>query len=809
MLTAIRAASRRLRSHPTASVAAVAALALGIGTGVAAWAVLSTLLLNPLHVAKPDELVVVASRSALGASAGGGTSDETHFYPVYANLRATDVFADVGAYGRESLLVEIAGSSAVRRVYFVSSNLFRTLGLKPQTGRWFSSAEDQPGAAPVAIVSNRFWKSAFAPDQTPLGTEIIVAGKKTPIVGIAPSTFPGLDLTDPPDVFLPLETVTDVVGPGRIFLGEPSGTVSSWTRIVARLRPERSNEQTLTALQALRMTGLRNGQSFELLPISTASVPERVRPAMRMFAQLLATTVGLLFATACLSVAMLLFVRLEGSRNELIVRLALGASRTWVAERLLSEALWLASTGALAAIPVCALLLKLIGSLELPGNVSLGELDLAIGPPLLLTAIVGAVCALALIVCVGLLAVGISRSVNRLTLSTTATAVSSRGRSVLVVAQVAIAMALLCGAGVFVRSLRTALDLNTGRDSEYVATAQLQMWRLNYDANRAQTFVMDVRERLKANPLFDNVSISLVDASGLSANSNVDLGGQTIRLPSYLSLNRVDGSYFKTLNISLLSGRDFADSDTPHAPLVAIISESLARSLGVGGELVGRQLALEGHADLKYTIVGVVPDVVNTLRYSQPLALYTPLSQWDDSVATRNIIFRSRHVAIAEQAAMSAILELDKEMPTTAFVTMRERLGREMNPQRFAAAVLGVLGSVAGVITALGVYALSLSLAKAREQEIGIRAALGATRAQLTALLLVGTLRLVGLGVALGTILVWSESSFLRSLLFGVRATDPLTLALVSVLVLGIAGVVGAWPAIRSYQAGLVQLIRG
>ena len=384
-----------------------------------------------------------------------------------------------------------------------------------------------------------------------------------------------------------------------------------------------------------------------------------------------------------------------------------------------------------------------------------------------------------------------------------------RTRAALVAAQVAVAMVLAAGAGLFARSLAAALSLNAGLRMDRVITGMVDLTPYGYNEARATSFFDTLRTRLRANPAIESISAT-VWQGGMGGKLFVD--GAARQFPTDVWFSSVDEHYFRTLGLRLVAGRELTERDTPGAPLVAVVSESFARQLAGGGSAIGRRIRMPWHpagrpADV-IEVVGVVEDVVTRISVLQPLDMYLPLAQTAPVLYRTLAVRASGDADAAIREVLGAVRSEDAAVAPYQLLTLEDRIGQQMASQRFGAAVLGALGAIAILLTALGAYVLGESMASMRMREMGIRAALGATRRQLATIVLAETARLIALGLVVGLGLAWMGASTIRSFLFQVQPLDPATLASVAGVILALAMIVSMRPALRAARVDVASMLR-
>ena len=813
----LRLAIRRLTTRPGAAIVSVLTLACAIGAAAATWSLLSAVLLHPLPVRDADRLVIPGTVMTIGKQASAVY--DGFIYPSFPRYRDSGIFERVAAewVPPENLLT--AATAADRPVStaigFATFDFFSVLGVSISRGRDFTAADDRRGAPPVAVLTERYWQRQFDGRMSAIGATITIAGKPVTIVGVAPAGFRGLDLSRPADIYLPLHTIADVAnGSSMNYFAEPShpSSPTSGVRMVARLKAGTGIAQATTALAALDPTPPGRARPvYALTPINQSAVPVRARAGMSQFARLLGTTVGLLLLIGCGTVGMLLLIRTESRREELAVCIALGASRVRLALGIAAEGALLSAAGAVCAVPLAWWLFSGIGSFRLPGNIDVDALQLRVDVRALAAAAAGALLAslvISLIAATFGLTAGAAASL-RSRGGSTPRLTRRRTRAALVIAQVAVAVVLAAGAALFARSLAAALRLNTRLDMDRIVTAPIDLRPYGYTAPRANAFFDDLERRLRANRAVQSLASS-VFKGGMGGDLAID--GVPRKFPTDVWFTAVNDTYFRTMGIHLAEGRDFTEADGQGAPLVTIVSESFARRLADGGTAMGRRVTMPGHRPGRppdeVEVIGVVDDVVTRVSVLEPLDMYFPVRQSEPSVDRTLIVRASAGDDGAAREILGAVKAIDPAVAPAPVLSLADRIGRQMAPQRFGATVLGALGAIALLLTILGTYVLGESMAAMRMREMGIRGALGATRRQLGAIVIAETGRLVGLGLLAGLVLAAMGASTIRAFLFQIQPFDPLTLVGVAGLILSLSLLVSLRPALRAARVDLASVLR-
>jgi putative ABC transport system permease protein len=811
----IRLAIRRLVKQPGASMASLLTLACSIGAAAATWSLVSAVLLHPIPVDAPGRIAVVGVMNP--SSRDEATLRNRQIYPLYHYLRESGVFESVAAGGSvETVLIGTGGVPQPGSGYFASPNFFDLLGVRIAIGRGFTEANNQRGGPLVAVLSDRFWRRALNADSAAIGRDITVSGKPVTVIGIAPAAFRGVDLAQLPDIYMPIDTIVDVGNHSTNYFADASRQESptAWVTTFVRLKPGTSAAQAAGQLAALpKLPEWRSKPTFGLTDVDTAALPEAARADMNQFGRLLAMTVGLLLVIGCLTVGMLVLIRTEARRDEFAMCLALGATRGRLARGVAVEGAVLSLGGAVLAMPVAWWLLAGARAFQLPGGVDIDLLNLSIDSRALAAATSGAVAATLLI---ALVAGGFGLSANiadvlRSRSGGTPRLTRRRTRSALVSAQVAVAVVLLLGTGLFARSLVEALHLNPGFDTGRIVTSDISLLPYGYTAARGAAFFSDLRDRLGANPAIRSLSLKL-SSGGMTSSGKLTIDGVARQFPSTVAFVGIDDRYFATMGIRIVKGRNLTADDRERGPRVMIVSESFGRLLANGGDPTGHRIT-ETHSRIGQPpdvieVVGVAADVITNVNTLEPLVMYMPVVQLSDFPSRTLVMRAAGDPSPVVREAMAAVKQSDPRVTPGPMLTMDERIGKQMSSQRFGALVMGALAVIAVLLTVLGIYVLAESMAVLRTREMGIRAALGATGRQLGGIVLAETARLVGIGLAAGLLFAWMEADLIRSFLFRIKPFDPITIGGVTVAIVAMAVVVSLKPALRAARVDLAQVLR-
>jgi predicted permease len=670
--------------------------------------------------------------------------------------------------------------------YIASGNFFDLLGIHAALGRGLTKADASNGSS-VAVLSDRFWRRQLSGDPAVVGRTLSINQRTVTVVGVMPRQFRGIELGRSPDIYLPMNPASPI----------------TWVTFVGRLREGTTLAQTVTQLRAAPQPAeWRFNPTFDCIPLQTAAIPEVSRAGMARFTQLLGAAVGLLLLIGTLTVGMLLLVRTEARRDEFAMCLALGATPARLAAGVAIEGMTLALTGSALGIAVSWWLLAGVRAYQLPGGVDIDLLNLSIDQRALAAAAVAAIVG-GIVIALVAGVFGFSANVAdtlRSRSGVTARLTRRRTRAALVAAQIAVALVLLSGAGLFARSVKEALHINPGFDTAHTLTG----W-VSYPQEREAEFLAGLRERLSVNPAIQALSFTYPQG-GMTVAGTLAVDGIDRRFPTFVAFNFVDERYFTAMGIHILNGRDFTDEDRATAPRVAIVSESLGRFVGNGGDPLGRRIQ-----DLSPTttiqVVGVAPDVITRVSALEPLTMYMPIAQ-ARKPRDRDLVVKAADPASAAREITAAVKAGDPSARVSPMLTMDERIAEQMSAQNFGIVIMSALGGIAALLTALGIYVLAESMAVLRIREMGIRAALGATGRQLGAMVLAETARLVGLGIGAGVVISWAGTDLIRSLLFRVQPLDPATIGGVAVVITAIAMLVTMKPALRAARVDLARVLR-
>jgi len=790
---------RTLRKTPSFSVVAALTLALGIGVNTAIFSVVYGVLLRPLPFADPSALIVMHETTP---RVGAVSVSYPNFLDWRTGSRSFSAMAAVC-----DLDVNLGGVSQPEAIQIqaVSSNYLSMLGVRPLLGRDFTPDEDRAGAERVVLLSYALWQSHFAADRGVINRTISLDGRPAAIIGVLPRDF---RTTDPVDLVEPIGT----------WLTQNDSAASRGSRgdmvVVGRLNPGVSVNQARAEMEGLAARLARlypevNEQFGVLLqPLRDVLVGD-VRPALTV----LAAAVVAVLLIACANVASLSLIRGAGRAREIALRMAIGASRGRIVAQLLVESAILATLGGVAGIAIARGGLWALASL-LPMGV-VGDLNGTVlafaGAAVVVSTIVTGV-APAMRAARGDVAIDLNEGGRGASPSRR----QQRWRAVLVVAEVSLALVLLVGAGLMMRSLSRLLAVDPGVQTDRVLTVQLGLRSQRYEQAEAKRAFWD--------GLLDRVGrIPGVEAAALGSNvpllddhwrTDIWIDGLDFPAgaPPHPDIHVISAGYTRALGIRLLQGRTFTDSDTQQSPLVGLINRSVADRLFGGAVPVGRRFAFRrpkpGTTPVWITIVGVLDDTrLYGLDNPSRLEIYLPRTQ--RVLEGMTLIVKSTGDPSALVPAIRAqVSSIDPDQPLSNVATMDDLRDASISTRLATFFVLGLFSVLALTLAAIGIYGvMSYSVAQ-RTNEMGIRLALGAQPSALLVSILRQGLVMAGLGIAIGLAVAFGATRLMDTLLFGVSTLDPLTFAAVAATLLLTALVACAAPGWRALRMSAVAALR-
>lgn len=788
----IRYALRMLAHSIGFTAAAVLTLALGIGANTAIFSLADAVLFHPFPVREPNRLTVLYTTSTTDSSYASTS------YPDFVDYRdLKEVFDGLTAYARVPLALSDGHHTERLWGEIVSANYFDVLGLNVTPGRRFFAADDTPGADLVAIVSDGLWHRSFGGDPNIVGRSVLIDGQTVTVVGVAPRGFRGvtLDWGEPPDVWIPLQSAFRIIPSwprqqnilqfrdARFLLG------------VGRLRPGVTIEHAQAVLRVrarqleLAYQQTNRGWTVTLLPGSEARFWPTLRKPIVSLLELLISAVGFVLLIACANVSNLLLARSTARLREIAIRVALGAGRLRLVRQMAAESLLLSAFGLALSLPIAVWILDLLSRFPLPFQVSLA-LDLSLDARVFSFAVL---ISLVTTLVFGLLpAFQASKPDLRSALQQSGSPVSptlrnSRLRSFLVVAQVALSVILLAGAGLFIRTLQktAAIDPGFNPDKILVLSLDFNSMRHRYDEIKGMEFYQHLLDRVRGLPGVRSATwagdVPLALRRLIVRFTNSDQANVAEKDRIQLDCNVVGPRYLGTLGIPLVRGRDFTEKDNESAPAVAIVSESMARIYWPGQDPVGKRIRVYGRAREIYEIVGVAKDVRQRSLWSvQGPYLYLPLYQRYFPEMMLHVKVEGDPMSMLP-AIRRQIEAMDPDLPAFDAGPLSSQIDKALSAQRMAATLLSASGALALLLAIVGVYGVMGYALAQRTRELGIRIALGAERRRILSLVLRDGAVILAIGLVLGLVSALALTRMVASFLYGVSPTDPVTSAVVSI----------------------------
>jgi predicted permease len=801
LIADLRYAVRRLSQRPGFALIAILTIALGVGANSAIFSVVNAILLRPLPVESPDELVEIYSQE-------GDEEPITHAYPDYLDIRVRDdLFSGVTAYTVDFFSVELGTEPEVTLGESVSADYFEVLGVPAAMGRAFISGEDDaPGAPAVAVISHAMWQRRFASDPAVLGRTLRVRGQTVEIIGVMPPKFKGLLVGFSSELWMPLTSNQSFAAGDDL-----RNRGSRWLMMKGRLRPGVTPDQAQAGLDVLAgqlaaaypETNADPLRRFPVIPTNDVRLHPMVDRALVPVAALLMTVVGLLLLIVCTNLANLLLARALSRRKEVAVRLAIGAGRWRLIRQLLTESVLLAVLGGALGLLVAWGTVELLVRFQPPVFVRL-SLDLGIdGRVLAFTFFVSVLAG----VFFGL-APALQATRPQLTpaLKNELEAVTRKYRTFglrgsLVIVQVAVSLVLLIGAGLFVRSLIGAQRIDPGFERERAAIMTIAPTLADTDTAGVRNLYTELRERALGLPGVEAATLASRLPLGVSVNIN-ELYVEGVDTPEdeapSIDVTVVSPGYFETMGVPLLQGRDFVDGDDATSPLVVIIDEAAAQRFWPGENPIGKRLRLGGPEGPQRAIVAVAQTTkVRTLGEQPRPYLYVPLAQRHRGIISLVVRTAGDPAATLPLLRREGLL-LDESLPIMELKTMKQHLGIMLFAPRVGGILLGVFGGLAILLATIGLYGVVSYAAAQRTREVGIRVALGARPGDVVRLVIGQGMVMVGVGAVIGLVLAFAGARPLGSFLYGIRPWDPSTFLGITLLLVGVAFVATMVPAMRA-----------
>ncbi|HKS42898.1 MAG TPA: ABC transporter permease [Blastocatellia bacterium] len=826
----LRYGIRTLVKNPGFTVIAVMTLALGLGATTAIFSITDQILLRMLPVEKPEEIVVLRSPGPKsGRVSSDGDAATSFSYPLYKEIRdKNNVFT--GVLARYPISLSVAGEGQTERAdgELVSGNYFEVLGVRPALGRVFTDDDDRVvGAGTVVVLSHGYWSRHFGSDPNILNKTLTVNGALMTVVGVTREGFAGVQVGQTPELFIPM-TMKAQMTPNWDGLNEHK---DYWLAIMGRLKPG------LTPDQAEKAVAPIYGQILEeILPLAGRFSPEtqqrfltkpllldpgsRGRPILQRDTKeplfILMGMVGLVLLIACANVANLLMARGAARQREIAIRMAVGAGRWRLVRQFMIENLVLSliggAVGLLAASwTISALVASMAGNFGADGlsdKLDLRLLGFAFG----LSVVTGLLFGL-------LPAMKATRLNLESTLREQGSSVSGsigqvRFRKGLVVSQVVLTTVLLVGAGLFTKSLGNLKRIDLGLRPDNLISFSIAPDLNGYSPQRTIALFDSLQQRLEAQPGVDAVTESEISAfTGSNSSSNITVEGYTAQEDEDTNAgqNYIGPNYFSAMGIPLLKGREFNASDTANSQKVAVINESFVRRFLGDREPVGARFAFGAGDKTKpdIQIIGVVKDSkhANVREEAKPF-LYIPYTQ---DVRIGDITFyikTKQEVGQMTASIRNTVQGLDANLPVFNLKTLAQQIDESLFADRFMTILAMCFAGLAALLAAIGLYGVMAYTVTRRTREIGIRMALGATRGTVSWLILREVVILAAIGLVLGLPAAYGLGRLAESMLFGIKASDPIVFVAAALLLTGATLLGGYLPARKAAGIDPLKALR-
>ena len=804
LLQDVRYGLRVLLKRPGFTAVAVVTLALGIGANTAIFSLVSAVLVRPLKYRDAERLVMVWE----SAPAAGFPRDNpaTGDYAVWKEQNR--VFEDMAAVDNRTYDLTGQGEPERLPAFGVTANFFPLLGVTPELGRTFTPEEDKPGAARVVVMSHGFWQSHFGGERGVLGRDIMLNGEPYAVVGVLPRDFQ----FEFPEVA--------VWVPAALTPEQLANHSERYLEVVARLKPGVSAEQAGEDIRAI-MLRIAEAYPNDAQGVGAVAVPLREQLAgdSRRPLTLLLVAVGLVLLIACANVAGVLLSRAAARRREMALRAALGASRRRIVRQLLTESLLLGGAGGLLGSLLALWAFAFLGQLIPPGLREMVELRLDV-PVLLFTLAVSLLAGVVFGLAPALHASGVDLGdALKQGGARAGTGVGARRlRGVFVVAQVALALVLLVGAGLLIQTLYRLRGQYSGLRPETILTARTQLAGNRYKEHAQRVdFYEQVLSRVKNLP--GVVAAGYTTAVPLTRKggaNGLSLEGRDNGPNSNWNANhrQVSPDYFRAMGLALREGRGIVEQDDERSTPVTVINETMARQYWPGESAVGKRLKVGTPESPNpwMTVVGVVADV-RQMAADEPVKaeMYLPYRQGSAYrfFYPRDLVIRTSVAPGAlAPAVRAAVHEVDPRQPVAGVRTMDEVLGRETAERRVGVVLLTAFAALALLLSALGIYGVLAYFVVQHTPEIGVRMALGARGRDVLWLVVGKGMALALAGVFVGLAGALALTRLMRSLLFEVNATDPLTFCLIALLLMLVALAACLIPARRATKVDPMVALR-
>lgn len=819
LLQDFRYSLRVLVKNPGFAAVAILSLALGIGANTTIFTVVNAVLLNPLPVqdsSRVVELDTIDSKTSIGAANADKLGMSWPNARDYAEKNS--VFSGLSVFTIAGLNLSGQGEPKQINGQLVSANYFDVLGVKPVIGRTFLPDEDQkPGGDTVAVLSYGLWAQQFGSDRNILGKTITLNAVPYTVIGVAAPNFKGtFTFLNPEEIWIPLSMYKQVLT--GFAADNLNDRRALFVLAIARLKPGVNMVQAEASLKPIASALEKEypvdnaGRSVALTSLSNAAVGANNYQQFSLAGGMMMGVVGLVLLIACVNLANLLLAQAAKRDKEMSLRAALGASRGRLLRQMLTESMTLAILGGGAGLLIAYWGRNVLWSFR-PPFLQQNSIDLGFDSHVLLFTI-------GISLLTGLLfglapafkaaKIDLAEALKAGGRSGTFGFLHNRFRSALIVAEMALALIALVGAGLFVRSMQQAQRLNPGFESKNLFVFNFDLGAAHYDQNHGEQFYRDAIERAQAVPGVVRATVA----------SNAPLGGGFARtvfpegepqIPGkhgmLINLDDVSTGFFDTLRIPIVEGRAFTDEDQEKTLAVAVVNQAMAKHFWPGQDAIGKRFSFFGDPKL-IQIVGVTADTTQFAIGETPQpGIYLPVTQGYSPQATLQVrTERDPRTALA--SVREQVQGLDKNLAITNVLTIEDILSQGLWASRMAAALLSLFGFIALVLAGVGIYGVMAYAVAQRTREVGIRMALGARPLDVLRLVVGQGMILAGTGIAVGLLAAFAVARLFSTLLYGVSATDPLTFGIVAVVLALSALAACYFPARRAMRVDPIVALR-
>ncbi len=807
----VRYGARILLKSPTYTGIAVAALALSIGANTAVFSAVNTLLLRPLPLKNLDQLVLSQ------ALREGFDPYESSLLELQAYQERSHSFESIGAARQRSFNLIGRGEPERIRGASIMADYLTTLGVKPVLGRSFTAEDDRPGGAAVALISHSLWQKHFGGKADIIGETLNLEARTYTIIGVMP---PGFDVPAAAAIWVPMQI--NIASLPLTQRAVPSCEVVARLRLGISLKQADAEAKSIARQLEQEFPQFRRGWTVKLLWLRQALLGDY---AGRVNKALVALTGGVAFLLliCCANVANLQLARGIARTRELALRRALGASRSRLVRQLLTESMLLALLGGAGGLLLAHWILPLLTVINPVQGVSLAGFfhEFTIDNRVLIFAFCVTLATGVIFGLVPALKGTGEREVMPSLRQGDQRSASAPGHgwlNILIVAEIAVAMTLLVGGGLIVRSFNRLQRVDLGFRPDHLLTLKMVLPESKYSEHRQRVaFVNQVLERLKNLPgvVSAGTTTNIPLEREIAYDARFSVEGRSPRNPNDIPITShrlVSPDYLKTLGVTLLKGRLIEETDRAGQPPVVVISEQLAREAWPGEDPLGKRIKrVRPGQDFPWmTVIGVIRDVKEDLfnyRVNRPV-WYVSYAQLENNFPVNLVVRTSDDPASVTTAIREATRAVDPDQPISDVMTMNQNLARVLVTERFSAILMSVLAAAGLLLAALGLYGVMAYSVSQRTTEIGVRVALGAQPIHVLRLILGQGAKLTLLGIAIGLTAAWGLTRLLASLLFEVNATDPATFVSISLLLVSIALVACFLPARRALAVDPMVALR-